>query len=311
MALPRHDGAGQRIAFALELARQLFDRRGQHARAFARDVLAPAPDDALVAVADGMRHDDDWQAQLPCALARDLRERREGRADDCYGGYPEVLQLDRVTRGPGGRRASVPDAVDDGVALLCHLLRERRGYTQVGLTPEPYRRRAKVALEGERYTAQHDVGEFLAVVQDPDAPAANGGKPGRQGARRHRRVPGREVDADAGYGFLGCRHDSDASSKDQSAKSSVLKSVTLSACASCENSRSALARSRCAVSLRNFSSSSGRVSGLDGIPLKLLPSAVTSLPFFSFSVTRQSSAASLAARSSRSTLALFVSARIF
>jgi len=78
-------------------------RRRQYAHALAGDVLAPAPDDVLVSITDGMRHHDDGKAQVARALAGNLRERRESRADDRYGGNPEVFQLDRVTRGPGGR----------------------------------------------------------------------------------------------------------------------------------------------------------------------------------------------------------------
>ena len=85
-----------------------------HSRAMSDAAVA---DDRFVAIAQRMRHDDDRQAHVPDAFAHDLRERREGGADDGDGGDAEVFERGRVTRGPGCRRASVADAVDDGVAL--------------------------------------------------------------------------------------------------------------------------------------------------------------------------------------------------
>ena len=54
-----------------------------------------------------------------------LRERRESGADDRHRWYSKVFESGRVTRGPGCRRTSVANAVDDGIALGRHLLRVR------------------------------------------------------------------------------------------------------------------------------------------------------------------------------------------
>ena len=56
----------------------------------------------FVAVTDWMRHDDDGKTQVPRAFACNLTQRDEGRADDGYGGYSDIFELYRVTRGPGG-----------------------------------------------------------------------------------------------------------------------------------------------------------------------------------------------------------------
>ena len=140
------------MLLALELAGQLLDRSCEHPRALSCDVRAPLPDEVFVTIADRVRHDDDGQARVSRALAGHLPERGEGGADDSYGRGSEVLEVDRVTRGPGCRGPSVADAVDDGVALLCHRLRERRRNPQVGFAPE-FHLRAVFALEDIGYAA--------------------------------------------------------------------------------------------------------------------------------------------------------------
>jgi hypothetical protein len=82
------------------------------------------PYQAFIPITDGMRHHDDGKTRVSRALSCHLPERGESGADDGDCGNPEVFQLDRVTRGPGCRGTSMADAVDDGVALSGHFLRE-------------------------------------------------------------------------------------------------------------------------------------------------------------------------------------------
>src|SRR5690606_20921474 len=95
-----------------------------------------------------------------------LRERREGGADDRDRRYAEGFECGRVTRGPGRRRPSVSDAVEDGVAFARHLLGVRRSDAEIALLPEAHFRDAVIALQHFGDSAQHEIGELLAVVED-------------------------------------------------------------------------------------------------------------------------------------------------
>jgi hypothetical protein len=119
-----------------------------------------------------MRNDNDGQADMTDTLAHDLCERRKSGADNGHRRNTEIFECGRVTRGPGRGRPSVTDTIDDGVALRRHLLRIRGRHAKVTFLPEPDLRDTMFALQHIRHATQHDVGEFLAVVQDTDARAA-------------------------------------------------------------------------------------------------------------------------------------------
>jgi hypothetical protein len=105
---------------AFELARELLRGRGEHANAFVRDIRAAVSYQSFVAIAERMRNDDDRQADVSDPFTDDLREWSESGADDRNGRDLQIFERGRVTRGPGCRRASVADAVDDRVAARGH-----------------------------------------------------------------------------------------------------------------------------------------------------------------------------------------------
>jgi len=158
---------------AFELAGELFDGRREHANAFVGDVGPTRADESLVAIAERMRNDDDRQAYVADAFTDDLGERRESGTDDRDGRDLQIFECGRVTRGPGCRRASVADAVDDGIAARGHFLGIRRGYPEITFLPELHLGNAMVALQHLGDTAQHDVRELLAVIEYSDARTPN------------------------------------------------------------------------------------------------------------------------------------------
>ena len=135
-------------------------------------LFGPGLDDARpIAIAYGMRYDDDRQAQVPDAFSHDLRQRREGGADDRCRRNAEVFERGRVTRGPGRRRASMADTVDDDVARGGHLLGVWRCNAEIALLPGADARARMQLRERFRNAGEHEIGEFLVVVENADAGA--------------------------------------------------------------------------------------------------------------------------------------------
>ena len=116
-----HNRVRQRILLALELVSECISRSGEQANALIRDVLASFPDQLLAAIANRMRHDKDGKARMPYTFTDHLREGCKRGADHRDSGNAEIFECGRVTRGPGGRRTSVADTVDDSIALRSHL----------------------------------------------------------------------------------------------------------------------------------------------------------------------------------------------
>src|SRR4030095_3962025 len=151
-----------------------------------------------------MRHDDDRQAGLPYALTHDLGERRESGADHRSGRDTEIFESGRVTRGPGGRGASVTDAVDHGVAPPCHFLREGRRDAEVALAPEADDFDAVIAPQRFGYAFEQQVGEFLVIVEYADARAAQRFEARTHPPRRDICFAGRNVHRDTADGCFTC-----------------------------------------------------------------------------------------------------------
>jgi hypothetical protein len=102
-SLARHYAARQRELFPLELGCKHLDGCRQHAHTFGCDVHAALFDDALIAIAEGMRHHDDGEAHVSYSFTHHLCERRESRTDHGDGRDTEIFERGRVTRGPGRR----------------------------------------------------------------------------------------------------------------------------------------------------------------------------------------------------------------
>jgi hypothetical protein len=85
-----------------ELPLQIFDRGRQNADAFDRDLRASFRDHRLIAIAHGVRNDNDRKADVPYALGRHLGKRRKSGTDDGDRRDSQIFERGRVTRGPGG-----------------------------------------------------------------------------------------------------------------------------------------------------------------------------------------------------------------
>ena len=72
-------------------------------RALLRDTRAVFSNHVIIPVSQRVRHDNEWKAHVAYPFGYDLRERREGGADNRNGRNAEVFEFGRVTRGPGGR----------------------------------------------------------------------------------------------------------------------------------------------------------------------------------------------------------------
>ena len=98
----RHEGSSQRENPALTFLRQLIDGRSQYTSTFRSDFPAPILNQNFVAITHGMRDNHYRQAHKPRTLTCNLGKRGKFRADYGDSGDTKILELDRVTRGPGG-----------------------------------------------------------------------------------------------------------------------------------------------------------------------------------------------------------------